>query len=554
VSGAGAHETKPGEAAVKHVSTFLRPRSVVESDIVIIGSGITAALVAEKIASERNASITVVEAGDEVTPLAERRAARERFLDYGENPWPNDHIDGTEVEGIQSRSMCVGGLAMHWGGVTPRFSPEDFKVKSLYGLGDDWPITYEELDPFYQEAEVRMGVAGEQGPAALDPRGKAFPLPALPLSYNLALLRQWTDSASIAMWSQPSAKNSIGYQGRPVCCRSDTCSPICPIGAKYSPDFTWNALRRQNRVQLVTRTMIRRLVHDPNGSRIVAAVGAQRDRPETPVEFRARTFVVAGGYVWSPHLLLLSTSTRFPNGIANRSGLVGKYLCGHRNVNGFVRLPLKLYPGMNVHHSLVSKQFMRSGTLPKYIRHDLRVWESATGAQPRLRDERGALLLGDDLMRDWRSRTEQGTARVRAYYDVLPARSSELTLDSTRKNAWGDPLPKLQFRDSDASRDLRAETEDSIRSLFTRMARAGNGQLLNSRSDSFQDHPAGGCRMGANPAQSVVDSWGRTHDHENLFVVGAPTCVTASCANGTLTFVALGLRSAQQIGREFPTL
>ncbi|MGH7469619.1 MAG: GMC oxidoreductase [Longimicrobiales bacterium] len=532
-------------------SRVTRPASLIETDILIIGSGITAALIAEKLGEERDARITVVEAGDESTPLAERAERRQRFLDYGENPWPNDHIDGTEVAGIQSRSMCVGGLAMHWGGVTPRFSPEDFKVKSLYGVGDDWPITYQDLDPYYQEAEVRMGVAGEQGPAQLDPRGAPFPLPALPLSYNLDLLKRWVNTADIAMWSQPSAKNSIAYKGRPQCCRSDTCSPICPIGAKYSPDFTWTALRETKRVELITRTMMRRLVHEPNGDRIVAAIGASRDRPDVPIEFRARTFVIAGGYVWSPHLLLLSTSARFPNGIANRSGLVGKYLCGHRNVNGFVQLSIAMYPGVSVHHSLVSKQFMRQPA-GRYIRHDLRVWESANGAQPRLRDDAGRLLLGNALLEDWRARTQQGTARVRAYYDVLPARNSELTLDNTRRNAWGDPLPRLAFRDSDAARELRAPTEESIRALFTRMARAGNGQLLSARPDDFQDHPAGGCRMGTDPATSVVDGWGRAHDHENLFVVGAPTCVTASCANGTLTFTALGLRSASQIGAAFP--
>ena len=519
----------------------------IEADIAIIGSGITAALAAEKIAAERDVSIAVIEAGDHVTPLAERGAARQRFLDYGENPWPNDHIDGTEVDGIQSRSMCVGGLAMHWGGVTPRFSPEDFRIKSLYGIHDDWPISYEELDPYYQEAEVRMGVAGEQGPPQLDPRGARFPLPALPLSYNLHLLRGWVTGAEIVMWSQPSAKNSLPYQNRPQCCRSDTCSPICPVGAKYSPDFTWNALVEQKRVQLIPRTLVRRLIHGPNSDRITHALAVQDNQP---VEIHAKTFVIAGGYVWSPHLLLLSTSTRFPNGLANKSGLVGKYLCGHRNINAFIRLPIKLYPGMNVHHSLVSKQFMRKPE--RYMRHDLRVWESNTGAQPRLRDDNGRLLLGDALLNDWRARAQQGTARVRAYYDVLPDRNSELTLDGIRKNAHGDPLPKLSFRDSEASRDLRADTEASINALFRRMAASGGGQLLSARADNFQDHPAGGCRMGDDPAHSVVDRNGRTHDHENLFVVGAPTCVSASCANGTLTFVALGLMQAAEIGRAFP--
>jgi quinoprotein glucose dehydrogenase len=113
-------------------------------------------------------------------------------------------------------------------------------------------------------------------------------------------------------------------------------------------------------------------------------------------------------------------------------------------------------------------------------------------------------------------------------------------------------MPKLQFRDSPESVALRPHTEDSIRALFERMAKAGDGELTTPRVDGFQDHPAGGCRMGEDPATSVTDSWGRTHDHENLFVVGAPTCVSASCANGTLTFVALSLRSAARIGESFP--
>jgi len=519
-------------------------RRVIESDVCIIGSGISAAMVAEKLAEETSATLVVVEAGDDSDPLPQRPAQRRRFLDYGESPWRNDHLEGYEISGIQSRSMQVGGLAMHWGGVTPRFSPEDFRQQSLYGVGTDWPLSYEELDPWYQEAEVRLGVAGEQGPPELDPRGKPFPLEPIPLTYNLLRLREWTTQAGIPMWSQPSAKNSVPYRGRPACCRNDTCTPVCPIGAKYSPDFTWNALRRSNRVQLLPRTVVRRLVRDGPGNRITHAVAVSRDGgPE--LTFRARTFVVAGGYVWSSHLLLLS-------GLANSSGLVGKYLTGHRNVSGFVSLPLRLYPGMNGQHSLVSKKFMRVPRGEHYLRHDLRVWESAVGREPRLRDEQGKLLLGDELLADWRRRAGTGTARVRAYYDVIPDRESALTLDSAKPNAWGDPLPQLSFRDAPESAAARGWSEEQIRKLFGEMARAGGGEVLSTRSDSFQDHPAGGCRMGNDPATSVTDAWGRSHDHENLFVAGAPTCVSGGCANATLTFCALALRSAAEIGKAFP--
>ena len=529
-------------------------RSVIETDVCIIGSGIAAAMVAERLArAGAPRDILVLEAGDDVPPLANRYALRERALAYGENPWRKDHLDGYDVEGpLQSRSMCVGGLAMHWGGVTPRFSPEDFRVRSLFGVGHDWPISYDDLEPHYQHAEEILGIAGEQGPSAMDPRAKPFPLPPLPLTYNLDLLKQWAEKAGIAMWSQPSAKNSVPYGGRAQCCRNDTCSPICPIGAKYSPDFTWSALRQAKKVRLETRTLVRQLMLERGTSRVSHALAVARDRPNDTLEIHARQFVVAGGYVWSAHLLLLSTQQGAPNGLANRSGLVGKYLTGHRNVQAFVALPLRLYPGINEQHSLVTKQFMRvtaADTGGRYVRHDLRVWESAADRGPRLASDDGTLLLGDAILRDWRERTKTGVARVRAYYDVIPDRASELTLDFTRRNAWGDPLPKLNFRDDPTSAELRPFTEQRIRDLFATMARAGGGTVTRTSVDEFQDHPAGGCRMGDDPATSVVDSYGRTHDHENLWVVGAPTSVSGGCANATLTFCALALRSAERLAQ-----
>jgi glucose dehydrogenase len=526
---------------------------VVETDVCIVGSGISAAMVAWKLAETRRAEVLVLEAGDDAPPMRDWQELRRRFLAYGESPWPRDHLDGLDVEGIQSRSMQVGGLAMHWGGVTPRFSPEDFRVHSLYGVGADWALTYEELDPFYQEAEAYVGVAGEQGPQVLDPRGKPFPLPALPLTYNLTKLKDWVASAGIPMWSQPSAKLSVARDGRGACCRNDTCFPICPVGAKYSPDMTWRALRPTGRVRLFPRTIVRRLTPKAGSSQIEMAEAVQRDRPDEALQVRAKTFVVACGYAWSPYLLLMSTDARYPNGLANSSGAVGKYLCGHRNVQAFIELPMELYPGINEQHSLVTKAFMRPNpsTTGRYLRHDLRVWESSVGRGPRLRSDDGSLLLGDALLADWRKRVEKGTARVRSYYDVLPARESELTLDSSRKTSWGTPMPGVAMRDSADSKALRGYQEDEITKLFERLARAGNGKILRKSVDEFQDHPAGGCRMGTDPGSSVVDSYGRTHDHENLFVVGAPTMPTAGCANGTLTFCALAIRSATNIGEPF---
>ncbi len=523
----------------------------IETDVLVIGAGISAAMVAEKLSETTDAKITVVEAGDKIFNLDERFGLRERFLSYGENPWPGDHIDGQTARGIQSRSMSVGGLALHWGGTTPRYSPEDFKVRSMYGIGHDWPISYDELDPFYQEAEERMGVAGAPGPEELDPRSKDYPLPPLPYSHNLGKLKAWAEKSGIPFWRNPVAKNSIPYQGRNVCTRCDTCS-ICPTGAKYTPDFTFQNLLEQQKIELVSRTLVRKLELSDDGSRIDHAVALDRDQPDEPVHFRAKTFVLASGYCWSSHLLLLSKSERFPDGVANRTGNVGKYVTGHRSLNTFVEVPERLYPGVYRADSLLSKKFQHQSD-GQYIRHDFRIWEADVERRPRLKDDSGAMLLGDDLMEDWRRRTSTGVARMRAYYDVIPAKESALTLDAGRKNPWGDPLPQIDFVDSEWSRDLRQLTEDTIRERFDTVVRAGGGKTLRTTVDPLQDHPGGGCRMGSDPETSVVDPDGRTHDHENLWVVGAPTIVSSGCNNGTLTFAALSLRSAAAIAEALPT-
>jgi quinoprotein glucose dehydrogenase len=529
-------------------------KRIIESDVCIVGAGMTAAMVAEKLTDERELDVLVVEAGNPIFNYDDRFELRRRWIAYGENPWPDDHIEDQTPLGTAhgfSRTMAVGGLALHYGGASPRYSPEDFRLRSLYGIGDDWPITYEELDPFYQEAEERMGVAGEQGPPELDPRSKPYPMPAIPRSYNLERLREWGESWGVPFWTNPQAKNTVPYRGRGVCCRLDTCN-ICPVGARYSPDYTFRDLLEKGRIELITRTLVRRLVLAAGSDRIGHAVGVDRDSPDDPMEIRARTFVLAAGYVWSPHLLLLSAESRYPEGLANRSGLVGKYLAGHRAVTGYVDLPFALYPGMNAHNSLLSKKFQRPGPVDRYVRHDFRIWEASSGDEGRIRDDSGRALLGDEGLADWRERAKTGTARLRCYYDVLPARESALTLDRGTRNRWGDPMPRLDFRDGEESAALRGATEERIRSLFEDLARAGSGTLRGVRASEGKEHPGGGCRMGDDPASSVVDAYGRSHDHENLFVVGAPTLVTAGCNNSAPTLGALGLLAASKIGEEFP--
>ncbi len=510
-----------------------------ESDICIIGGGISAAMLAEKLSELRpGLAITIVEAGQKIFDVENRAKYRERSLAYGENAWPEDFIDDQAGAGIISRTMAVGGSALHWGGVTNRFSEEDLTLKSRYGLATDWPLAWDDLERHYCEAERRLGVSGEPGPLPEDKRSEPYPMAPMPLSYNLDVLKTWAEKSGIPFQGTPQAKNTRPYGGRPACLRCNTCE-ICPTGARYSPDFTFKQLLAAKRIALHDRTLVRRLVASPDGKRIVAATAVARANGEA-VEYRAKTFVLASGYAWSPHLLLLS-------GVANSSGLVGKYMTGHAFVGAQIELDAALFPGMNEQHSLISRQFFRCAPGGPFVRHDLRVWESSAGRDPRLKDGAGKLLLGDAALDDWRSRTVRGAARVRAYYDVHPAAESMLTLDAAKKNRHGDPLPAIRHVLDEATNARKAATRGHILGVFDQLAKGNNGRVFGVNEGTYLDHPAGGCRMGNDAASSVCDSYGRTHDHENLFVVGSPTLPTAGCTNGTLTFVALTLRSAAPI-------
>src|SRR5258708_33304826 len=135
---------------------------------------------------------------------------------------------------------------------------------------------------------------------------------------------------------------------------------------------------------------------------------------------------------------------------------------------------------MNEQDGLISRQFFRSKPDKPFVRHDLRIWESAAGHEPRLRSKDGRLLLGDGLLEDWRGRSQRGTARVRGYVDVHPDRESSLTLDESERNRWGDPLPKIEHRLDSPTLARRSATDAHMQAIFETLARSHNGKILST--------------------------------------------------------------------------
>ncbi len=170
-------------------------------------------------------------------------AYRQRSIDYAENAWPGDFIEDQAAQGVISRTMAVGGSALHWGGTCNRFSEEDLRLKSMFGLYTDWPLAWTELEKFYCEAERRLGVSGEPSPFAEDRRSEPYPMAAMAMTHNLIELKKWAEQSGIPFQTTPQAKNTEPYDGRAKCIRCNTCA-ICPTGARYSPDYTFRRLLR----------------------------------------------------------------------------------------------------------------------------------------------------------------------------------------------------------------------------------------------------------------------------------------------------------------------
>jgi quinoprotein glucose dehydrogenase len=520
-----------------------------ESDVCVIGSGISAAMATEKLVEKHpGLAITVVEAGRALFDVGSRIRSRARSLVYGESAWPGDVIEDQQAEGIICPTMAVGGQALRWGGACNRFSQEDLRLKSLYNLAVDWPLEWQELERAYCEAEHRLYTAGEPSPYAEDRASEPYVRPPVPMSYNTRVLRKLAEKSGFKWVVLPVSRNVTPTpDGRGICRMFDTCTSVCPTGARYSPDWTFRRLLEQKKIVLHDRTLVRKLMLDDTRSTIAAAQGVHQERPGEVAEYRARLFVLAAGYTWSPHLLLLSACSRFPNGLANHSGLVGRYMNGHKFFNAQATIDTQIYAGLCGADSLLSREYLRCPADQPYVRHDLRIWESSVGREPRLRDEKKQYLLGDQLMDDWRARVKGGTIRLRSYYDVHPSIDSRITLNPGRKNRYGDPMPTIEHRFDEATLAREERVQQHIRTLFERIVQAANGKIFTTSVGSYLDHPGGGCRMGTDPEHSVCDSFGRTHDHENLFVVGAPTTPTPGCINGALTFSALALRSADRI-------
>jgi len=292
-----------------------------------------------------------------------------------------------------------------------------------------------ELERYYCEAERKLGVFDEPGPSAEDARSEPYPNRPLAAHLQLGPLERGAERSGIPFWNTPVPQNTVPYDGRAACVRGNTCA-ICPNGARYSPDFTFLKLLDEKAISIHPGTLAPKRIMAERRPRIVAADAVEQDEPVT---FRTPVFVLASGHTCPPHRLLLSAKSRFPNGLANSTGKVGRHMTGHCCVTAQMEVPFDSYRGIFDTHALLSRHYFRSKPGEPYVRHALRIWESTTGREPRLKNGDNQILFGDDLLNDGRSR-----ATPRGYYDTHPDRDRRLTLNPATKSQYGHPLPKIE--------------------------------------------------------------------------------------------------------------
>ena len=523
-------------------------------DILIIGSGASGAAVAWRL-SDAGFRVLCLEQGRWQKPQEyptlfadwEFRAASSFSYNPNVRGLPEDYpVNDSKSDISPLMFNAVGGSTIHWTAHAPRFHPSDFKVRSLDSVADDWPITYADLEPYYDLNDAWMGCSGIAGDPANPPRATR-PMPPLPLGPDGERIARGFDRLGWHWWPSDSYINSQQYRGRAAC---NNCGPNglgCAEQAKGSTDVTYWPVAIANGVELRTGARVFEITTGADGR----ATGAKYFDADGAVQFQpARAVIVAANGVGTPRLLLLSKSDRHPGGLANSSGLVGRNLMFHpyAMISGFFAddvAPTWQGPLGNI---LMSQEFYETDRSRGFVRGYSYQMNRSTGpARTAIGLSLPAVRWGEGHHADFAMRFGNSTI-LAAIGEDLPEEHNRVELDPDLTDAHGIAAPKVLYKLSENSarqmahavangeRVLRAAGAHTV--MSTPLLRGGGWHLM------------GTARMGDDPARSVVDRNGQAHDVDNLYVVDGSVFVTGGAVNPTPTIQAIALRIADHIRTE----
>jgi choline dehydrogenase-like flavoprotein len=526
-----------------------------DADVIVVGSGSLGSLTALQIA-RAGKDVLILEAGPEIPDWKitqnYRTSPRRGNLNapFGDIPYaPNSYTPGyvdndMDVGWLPGTLRVVGGTSRHWTGVAWRLLPEEMRMKSIYGVGRDWAFEYDELEPYYTEAEYQVGVNGEDGTdysgqnrrSPYPPRSKPYPLPPEVKPYPLQRFQMRVASSGYRIDHAPNVRLSRPYEGRPACIGNNICNPNCPIGAKHSGLQDVEAARSAG-ARLQANAVVDRFEKDEKG-RIISVSYLDPDGKRTTL--RARTYVIAAHGFETPKLLLM-------NGLANSSGMVGRNLMVHPTLSMslFADEPLwvgrgQYLHGANLQHRLRSDRGQTSGGFYQFMNHN-----PARNTAVELFKEGGR--IGEKFDGEFRDRAAHLFA-IQLLLEDLPDPSNAVTVNPDFRDVIGQPGIRIHYRLQPYSTSALERTLDDYANWVQAMNAVPNE--VPGHKWYNQHHIMGTVIMGEDRKDSVVDGDLRCHDHENLYLVTTGVFPSVSCVNPTLTGMALAVRAGQHIAKE----